>query len=77
MKAIIYNLLFDTDKSECLGFYRDNNRYYKLYRTSNDNLFIVDLVMNDFIVVREEVHRLIGFYFPDQYVELFGEAEEA
>lgn len=72
MRAIINNLLYDTDKSELIFNYFDT----RAYKTRNGKLFRVlygEIVSTDI----EEIKNWIGKHDPDAYIKLFGEVEEA
>lgn len=75
MKAIINNLLYDTDKSEIL--YQDLNTYpiRILYLSKNLRLFMTvgDEISN---ADQEELKYFLGTVNVDKYMELFGEVEE-
>lgn len=73
MKSIIDGLLYDTEKAEFVGVYPGT---CEIYRTKNNRIFI-DTVSGGFIVDEKEVKEIIGKYCPDEYIELFGEVEEA
>lgn len=77
MKAIINGLLYDTEKADCVGTYK--NRYFDtcdVYKTKNNRVFI-EKAEGGFIIDENEVKEIIGQYCPDKYIELFGEVEEA
>ena len=77
MKAIINGLLYDTEKADCIGTYK--NKYLDtsgVYRTKNNRVFVYT-AEGEFIVEENQVKEIMGKYCPDKYIELFGEVEEA
>lgn len=77
MKVIVCDRLYDTDKSELLDQKKLMNCCYELYRTHKGNLFIIDRILGKLIIDCQEVKYLLGLYFPDKYIELYGEVEDA
>lgn len=77
MRAIFNNKLYDTEKSENIcNFYG-----HSVYKTKNGTLFMVyedDATEERMLCLSElEIKDFIGKHFPDIYIELFGEVEEA
>lgn len=76
MKAIINNLLYDTDKSTLL--HHNDLTGVSIYLTKNKRLFITEYgdaqITNTNI---DECKKYLGLVNPDKYIELCGQVEEA
>ena len=64
MRAIINGLLYDTEKAEIV--WKSDSFYLDLYKTKNNRL-----------VDENKIKEFFGIRYPDKYIELFGEVEEA
>ncbi|MCL1786660.1 MAG: hypothetical protein FWG38_01630 [Defluviitaleaceae bacterium] len=80
MKAIINNLLYDTDKATLLH----NGEGYALYMTAKGAFFMAfagsaDSDANGTIEIPPtyQVQEMLGKHQPDKYIEIFGEVGEA
>lgn len=76
MKAIIYGLLYDTEKSELLHY--DNQTLESIYMTKNKRLFITEC--NDRRIRETNLElckEYLGRVNPNKYIELLGEVPEA
>lgn len=76
MRTIYKNKLYDTEKSENIcNFYG-----YSVYKTQNGTLFMTcgyDAEEKIYCTSHPEIRDFLGEHFPDIYIELFGEVEEA
>lgn len=77
MRAIYKNKLYDTEKSENIcNFYG-----HSVYKSKNGTLFMTykdDMGKEKISCISQpEIGDFIGEHFPDIYIELFGEVEEA
>lgn len=76
MRAIYKNKLYDTEKSENICRFRNHS----VYKTKNGTLFMTcrcDAEEKVSCISQTEIRDFIGEHFPDIYIELFGEVEEA
>lgn len=77
MKTIYKNKLYDTEKSENICNFRGRS----VYKTKNGTLFMIyenyEMRQKIFSISQPEIRDFIGEHFPDKYIELFGEVEEA
>lgn len=75
MRRVIGDLLYDTDTAEIVHMDENSNRI--LYRTKNGSFFM--LYPNGEIIPRDEEHAksYLGKHDVPQYIELFGEPQEA
>lgn len=77
MRAIFNNKLYDTEKSENICNFHGRS----VYKTKNGTLFMVYEDANTkekvFYMDQIGIRDFIGKHFPDIYIKLFGEVEEA
>lgn len=74
MRAIIKNKLYDTENSENICNFTDHS----VYKTKNGTLFITCNSKNIISSTSQpDIRDFIGKCFPDIYIKLFGEVEEA
>lgn len=77
MRAILNNKLYDTEKSENIC----NFHGHSVYKTKNGTLFMIrenDTTKEKVLYMDEiGIRDFIGEHFPDIYIKLFGEVEEA
>lgn len=76
MRTIYKNKLYDTEKSENIC----NLRSYSVYKTQNGTLFMTCGYGDEekiSCINQPEIRDFIGEHFPDIYIKLFGEVEEA
>lgn len=77
MRAIYKNKLYDTEKSENICNFHSNS----VYKTQNGTLFMTceDGTGEEKVscINQPEIRDFIGEHFPDIYIKLFGEVEEA
>lgn len=76
MRTIYKNKLYDTENSENIcNFYG-----HSVYKTKNGTLFMTcgyDEYEKISCTSQAEIRDFIGVHFPDIYIKLFGEVEEA
>lgn len=76
MKAIINNLLYDTDKSTLIVFIKEIQRF--VYITEHKRLFMVDSCHSYITTAdHDNCKELLARYALDKYIEIFGEVEDA
>lgn len=78
MKAIINGLLYDTEKAEVVC--EDSIGFFTVYKTKNNRVFIENKLTEKFSTITTDMNKIkeiLGSNFPDKYIELFGEVEEA
>lgn len=79
MRAILNEKLYDTEKSENVATFER----LAVYKTKNGTLFMVNTgipgvyLESMHSIEQDEIKRFIGEHYPDKYIELFGEVEEA
>lgn len=73
MRAIINGLLYDTEKAEIV--WKSDSFYLDLYKTKNNRFFM--MFNRNIIVDENKIKEFFGIQYPDKYIELFGEVEEA
>lgn len=76
MKTIYKNKLYDTEKSENICNFYDHS----VYKTQNGTLFMTcgyDTEEKISCTSHTEIRDFIGIHFPDIYIKMFGEVEEA
>ena len=73
MRAIINGLLYDTEKAEIV--WKSDSFYLDLYKTKNNRFFM--MFNRNIIVDENKIKEFFGIRYPDKYIELFGEVEEA
>lgn len=74
MKQIINGLLYDTEKSELLAVCE----YYSVWQTKNGRYFLTNdsdgcVKETDFYAIQD----FLGKRYPDEYIKVFGEVQEA
>lgn len=75
MKAIIDDLLYDTETATLI--YTDENKNRRWYLAVNGHYFVAFLNGQITPKTEEQVKEFLGVNDPDKYIELFGEPEEA
>ena len=74
MKQIINGLLYDTEKSNLLV----TCEYYSVWKTKNGRYFLTN---DSECVVKETdyyaIQDFLGKRYPDEYIKVFGEVQEA
>lgn len=74
MKEIFKNKLYDTEKSENICNYLDHS----VWKTNKGTLFMTYNPEEKVSCISQtDIRDFIGEYFPDIYIKLFGEVEEA
>ena len=82
IRAIINGLLYDTSKAKKIGTFYEwinclNCRRKDLYRTKNNNFFVVYESSKGICPTTECEAKRILSQFPDEYQEIFGKVDEA